>query len=34
MKEEVVQKPATSPQTMNIQIIVTMKNKFQLKSSD
>lgn len=34
INDATVQNPATSPQIINIQIIVTMKNKFQLKSKD
>jgi len=34
MKEATVQKPATRPQTMKSQMIVTMKNRFQLRRSD
>lgn len=34
MNEAYTQKPATKPQIMNIHIIETIKNKFQLNSND
>ena len=34
INEAAVQNPATKPQIMKIQMIVTMKNKFQLSNKD